>query len=451
MKKQFLISVLGILTDLIAAALLFSACRPISPDYEETEYAVVIYGILGGKMDYLMEDAWEEVRTFLPDKKVRVFCRYKYGNGGDQFSGKWCDPGEVVTFELTQDTCFEDLRAKGLQDPTFEMFKPENLAEVLAAARQTASPSKGCVLIFFGHGGGFNPTTDYPKERFGTVAPVTRGILSDEWFQGNVTMNMYEIGEAIETSGIGHLAGFLLHDCLMGGIETLTQFEDNADYFIATPFMLTSEDNPMIPYLVKNLAGNSFETAARKTLLESKERLIASFRSEEPDDFPGNVELVKSSELAGVCKATESLATRLCQLYPTQREAIDRATNQAYRFYSLHPYFDLLDYARILSEETGDGQLRDIAAEMKAAFGRTILEQITIDTDTHPTLDSYSLSVILIDNDIYNNYPTRGLFSFPQSYEYSRFHHLTHWGDWLNTNLQFPTGNPCGQQMEILE
>ena len=445
--KKYRFFLLSAFLPLIAAGLLISACSPICPIHGETEYAVVIYGAVGGEMDYLMEDIWEEVRTVLPDKKVRVFCRYKYGAAGDNFSGKWGAPGEVMTFELTRDTRFEELRDKGLQDPTFKMFNPENLAEVLSGARRAASPSKGCVLILFGHGGGFNPASDYPKERYGTVAPATRGIISDEWFQGKVTMDMYEIAQAIKDSGIGHLAGFLFDDCLMGSIETLTQLADNADYFIATPFMLTSEDSPLIPYLVKNLAGNSFEAAARNTLLESKGRLIAAFRSEDPDDFPGNVELLKSSELAGVCQATQSLATRLCQLYPTQREAIDRATNQAYRFYSGHPYFDLQNYAHILSEETGDGQLRDIAAEMKAAFGRAILEQVIIETDTHPTLDSYSLSVILIDNDTYNNHPTRGLFSFWQSYEYTRFHHLTHWGDWLNTNLQFPTDNPCGQQL----
>ena len=445
--KKYRVFLLSAFLPLIAAAALLSACCPICPDHGETEYAVVLYSAIGGDMDYIVEDVWEEIRTVLPDKKVRVFCRHKYGVGGDQFTGKWGDPGEVVTFELTRDTRFEELRDKGLQDPTFKMFNPESLAEVLAAARRAASPSKGCVLIFFGHGGGFNPTIDYPKERYGTPAPVTRGILSDEWFEGKVTMDMYEITRGIEDSHVGRLAGFLFNDCLMGSIEVLTQLADCADYFIATPFMLTSVDNPMMPYLVKNLAGNSFETAARNTLLESKERLLAAFHSEEPADFPGNVELLKASELDSVCKATQSLSERLCQLYPTQREAIDRATDRVYWYYSQHPFFDLLDYALVLSEETGDGQLRDIATEMEAAFGRTILEQLTIETDTHPTLDSYSLSVTLLDSDIYQNYPTRGLFSFPQSYEYSRFHQLTHWGDWLNANLHFPTGNPCGQQL----
>lgn len=445
--KKYRVFLLSAFLPLLAAGLLLSGCTCICPSPGETEYAVVLYSAIGGEMDYLVENIWEEVRTVLPDKKVRVFCRHKYGQGGDQFSGKWGDPGEVVTFELTRDTRFEDLRAKGLQDPEFALFKPESLSEMLSAARRAASPSKGCVLIFFGHGGGFNPTTDYPKERYGAVAPATRGVISDEWFKGKVTMNMYEIAQAIEDSRVGSLAGFLFNDCLMGSIETLTQLSDFADYFIATPFMLTSEDNPMIPYLVKNLPGNSFETAARNTLLESKERLLAGFRSEDPDDFPGNAELLKASELAGVCKTTESLAERLFQLYPTQREAIDRATNQAYRFYSEHPYFDLLDYARILSEETKDRQLSDIAAEMKTAFYRAILQQVTIDTDTHPILDSYSLSVVLVDHDTYLNSPTKGLFSYQQAYEYSRFHHLTHWGNWLHTNLQSPTDNPCGQQL----
>ena len=57
------------------------------------------------------------------------------------------------------------------------------------------------------------------------------------------------------------------------------------------------------------------------------------------------------------------------------------------------------------------------------------------------------LSVVLVDHDTYLNSPTKGLFSYQQAYEYSRFHHLTHWGNWLHTNLQSPTDNPCGQQL----
>ena len=134
-------------------------------------------------------------------------------------------------------------------------------------------------------------------------------------------------------------------------------------------------------------------------------------------------------------------------MYPTQREAIDRASCKVYRFYNRDPYFDLLDYARILAQETGNSQLKTIASEMEKAFGDAILEQITIDFGTRPVLDSYSLSVVLVDKEAFNKTPTEGLFSYSQAYKYSTFHQITGWGKWLDTNLQAPTGNPCGQSI----
>ena len=439
--------ILALAAAFAAGLLLMTACSKIVPWSGPTEYAVVIYGTAGGQMDDTMEVIWEELRTVLPDKGVRVFCRYKYGDGGDQFTGQWGNPGEVVTFELDKDTRFQDLRGSGVQDQGFELFQPENLAQVLSWAWREALPTKGCVLVFFGHGGGFDASADFPKELYGTVAPATRGVVYDEWFQGRVGMNMYEVARAVELSHVGRLQGILFHNCLMGGIESLTEVAPYADYLIATPFLLTSENEPLIPYLVKSLPGNTFEAAARQALRDSKERLTDGYRHEDPAELPANVELLKSSELTEVCRVTKKLAERLCQLYPTEREAIDRATCKVYRFYNLDPYFDLLDYARILADETGDGQLRTIAAELEQAFGLSTMEQITIDFDTHPELSSYSLSVVLVDKETYEKTPTRGTFSYRQAYEYSTFHKLTGWGNWLYTNLQPPTGNPCGQEL----
>ena len=440
-------SILKVYAILLAAFALLAGCGKTDPEPSPTEYAVIVYGTTGGEMDYLMEDLWKEVQTYLPDNKVRVFCCYKYGNGGGNFTGTFADRGELLTFELDKNTDFGKLRNYGLRDSTFALFDSENLAQVLAWAQVQANPSKGCVLAFYGHGGGFDASEDFPKGLYGLVSPATRGVIYDEWFKDKVGMNMYEITRAIERSGVGRLAGLMFHNCLMGSIESLTQVAPYTDYLIATPFLLTSENAPLIPYLVKNLSGRSFEEAARTTIRESKDRLIDGLRHEDPDDFPGNVELLKSSEFAQVCKATKSLASRLCELYPTQREAIDRATCKVYRFYCMSPYFDLLDYARIVAQETDDRQLKTIASEMEKAFSDAILEQITIDFGTRPVLDSYSLSVVLVDHNAYSTTPTSGLFSYSQSYEYSAFHQYTGWGTWLNTNLQTPTGNPCGQAM----
>ena len=444
MKLRHILKVYSIL---LAALTLLAACSKTDPEPSTTEYAVIVYGTTGGRMDYLVEDIWEEIQTILQDDKVRVFCCHKYGDGGENFSGKYGDRGEVLAFELDRNTDFSKLRDNGLQDSTFALFDADNLAKVLAWAQIQANPSKGCVLTFFGHGGGFDATEDFPKELYGLVSPATRGVIYDEWFKGKVGMNMYEIASAIERSGIGRLAGLMFHNCLLGNIESLTQVAPYTDYLIATPFLLTSENGPMIPYLIKNLPGRSFEEAARLTIRESKDRLIDGYLHEDPADLPANVELLKSSELTQVNNAAKALASRLCDLYPTQRKAIDRASCKVYRFYNRDPYFDLLDYARILAQETGDSQLKTIASEMEKAFGDAILEQITIDFGTRPVLDSYSLSVVLVDKEAFNKTPTEGLFSYSQAYKYSTFHQITGWGKWLDTNLQAPTGNPCGQSI----
>ena len=441
-------SILKVCALLFAAGAVLAACTKSDTETSPTEYAVVIYGMAGGHMDDLIEGIWEEIQTVLPDRKVRVFCCYKYGDGGEDFKGNYGDRGELLTFELERDTDLSKLRDYGLRDSSFTLFNPENLAEVLAWAQIQAEPSKGCVLTFYGHGGGFDATQDFPKGLYGVVSPATKGVLLDEWFKYKVGMNMYEIARAIERSGVGHLAGIMFHNCLMGNIEWLAELTPYTDYFIATPFLLTTNNEPLIPYLVKNLPGRSFEDAARRTIQESKDRMTDGLRIDDTDGYPGNVELLKSSCLTQVCKAAKALAFRLCELYPTQREAIDNATCKVYRFYNGSPLFDLLDYARILARETDDRQLKTIASEMERAFGEAILEQITVDYGTSPALDSYSLSVVLMNREVFNSSPTLGLFSYRQAYLYSTFHQYTGWGTWLDTNLQPPTDNPCGQTVE---
>ena len=420
---------------LVVAGLLLAGCSKDRPG--ETEYAVVIYGTAGGEMDEVIEDVWKEVQEVLPGKRVRVLCRYKYGKGGETFTGKWGDPGEVISFELTADTSLEGLRARGVQNSGYALYSPESLAEMLAWAKREASPTRGYVLILYGHGGGFDPSVDYPKEE------AVRSVLYDEWFEGRTGMNMYEVAQAVEQSGIGHLSGLLFHDCLMGNLESLVEVASCADYLIATPFLLSSENTPLMPYLIKNLSGNSFEAAARQTVRESKDRLADGLAREDPAHLPGNIALLKSSELAGICDAAKTLATRLCQLYPLQRNAIDRATCKAYRFYNGDPFFDLLDYARILADETKDAELGVIALALSVAFDRAILAQEVVGFGIWPEMELYSLSVVLVDKETYNSSPAG--FSYRQSYEYSAFHRLTGWGSWLDTNLQQPTGNPCGQ------
>ena len=427
---------------LSAVLCLFTACSDKDDTPAETEladYTIIVYSMAGGMMDHFIEDVWCETQTWLPDGKIRVLAVNKYGAEGDAFSGKYGSPGEVVAFELDKDTDFGTLHQDGNVMRDFKLYDPQNIVALLNRAKNELT-AKEYVLVLYGHGGGFDANTDFPKPS----TEQTRGVLSDELLD-KVTMNMYELTEAIVRSDIKHLKALMFHNCLMGGMESVMEVATCADYIIATPFMLTSEESPLIPILVKNLRQTSdFETAARRTLTESEARLYEGY-VKEGVPFNGNVELLKSSELEAVCTAAKKLAFRLCELYPTQLEAIDHATNGVYQFYKAKPFYDLLDYAKQLAAQIADPQMAAIRDEMAEAFSRAVLQQVNIDLGVLPTLPFYSLSVVLTDHLHYRSQAEGYDHNFRASYELTRYHRLTDWGSWLDTNLCQPDGNPCGQ------
>ena len=411
-------------------------------DHNETDYTVIIYGTSGGSMDYTVEEVWRELRNHLTDQRVRVICAYKYGKGGEEFTGTYANAGDMLYFELTKDTRFEDLRNYVIADSSYRLFSADNLTAVLNRAAQDA-PAKKYVLVTYGHGNGFDPYSDYPRD-----SQQAKGVISDEWYDREI--NMYELSQAIRQSNVQHLECLMLHNCLMGGMESLMEVVPCAEYIMATPFMLTSEDNPLIPILVKNLRTKSdFESAARATLDESAERLRYGYSQEGEPLQNGCMELLKASALNDVCTTTGRLVDRLCGIYSSQHEAIDSATCRVYRFFNMNPYFDLLDYAAKLAEATQDAELQAIHTQLAADFGRAILKQVTVDLGACPALPAYSLSVLLVNKEAYEDDFAVGTFTYRQAYEYSTFHQRTHWGNWLATNLQTPTGNPCGQVIKL--
>lgn len=211
----------------MVACIVLVSCRDSigTADSEVADYTMLIYGTAGGRMDNLIEAVWEETQLLLPDKKVRVFCLYKYGKDSEDFAGKYGAPGELMVFELTKDTRLEDLTSQ--QDGVFHdfpLYEPACLTAALDLLK-TEAPAKDYVLTLFGHGGGFDVTVDYPKEWVSddtegeAQAAATRGVIYDEWMVSRKGMNMYQLTEAIGKSEIGHLKGLVFHNCLMGGVE----------------------------------------------------------------------------------------------------------------------------------------------------------------------------------------------------------------------------------------
>lgn len=432
-----------ILMTLAAVLCLYTACSDNGNDPVEqqlADYTIIIYSTGSGAQDSSVEKTWRETQTWLSDRKIRVLAVNKYGAGGESFTGKYGSPGEVVAFELNNDTDFETLHQEGADMSDFKLYDPDNIVALLNRAKNEM-PAKEYVLALYGHGSGFDAYTDFPKPK----TQPTRGVLSDELLD-QAKMNMYELTEAIARSQVKHLKALLFNNCLMGAMEVVTEVSSYTDYVIATPFMLTSEESPLIPMLVKNLRqASDFETAARRTMNDSEAKLYEGYLKEGVP-FNGNVELLKSSELEAVCSAAKKLAARLCELYPTQQQAIDRATCQVYQFYKSKTFYDLLDYARQLAAQTADPQLTSIRDEMDEACHRAILQQVNFDLGVLPTLPFYSLSVVIVDKEKYNSRKEGNNYTYRESYELNKFHRLTDWGTWLDANLSCPDGNPCGQE-----
>ena len=176
----------------------------------------------------------------------------------------------------------------------------------------------------------------------------------------------------------------------------------------------------------------------------------------------GDYKLIRTAKLDAIIDAAKRLADRLVALYPTQKEAIDTATQKVYRFFTpimkgivppslydrytfMNPFFDLADYAHLLAKETGDAEVATISADLDKAFSEAFVHYADINTNEQH-LDHYTLSVCLADNTTYklriksDDLPY--VCSFDEGYEQTTFHKLTGWGNWLRTNQHYLWGNP---------
>jgi hypothetical protein len=243
----------------------------------------------------------------------------------------------------------------------------------------------------------------------------------------------------------------------MGNMESLTELRDVAEYIACSAHPL-STGYIVLPAFIRGLIEkDNVEDAFAYMLGDITPEWQKSYKFEEYLYFNGDFKLLRTSELDGIIDVTRRLADRLVALYPTQKEAIDLATKQVYRFYTdgdnpekcyIYPFFDLQDYADKLAANTGDAELTAIAADLRTAFGKAILQYADVNWSVQH-LDHYSLSVSLYHQDDYN-YDFIGAGNAVKSnigegYEQCTFHKLTGWGNFLRINTGLPWGNPtCG-------
>ena len=447
----------------------------------DARYTVFVYGNAGGTMDAIIEYGfWEKIQPLLKDPgNVRVVCFYKYGkkpsDEKNSYSGKYADPGDIVWFELSDTTDLKEIRSDGFQAHGFvEEAKAMKLCDptTLNMFIQISSlqcPAEQYVFSIWGHGNGLSPMNDVPgKYEDPAAAPATRGVIGDEWNEGE-ELDMYELSTAIRSAGLSRLNTIFFHNCLMGNMETLTELRGLSDYIVASAHLLVSEGELLTEYVRGLLEKGNTEDAIAQMFERVRPAWDQSYHDIEEENGQiveswknGDYKLIRTAKLDAIIDAAKRLADRLVALYPTQKEAIDRATQKVYRFntyienkqspdesirYShVTPFFDLADYAHLLTKETADAEMAAISADLDKAFSEAFVHYVDINTNEQH-LDHYTLSVCLTHNIIYtadfvklsSNPP---LCNFDQGYEQTTFHKLTGWGNWLRTNQQQLWGNP---------
>ena len=444
MKKFLFWMVAAILT----FGALFTSCardvdNPVNPSPDPTptedlaEYTLFIYGHAGGRMDRIIDSVYDEMKPLLTDKKkVRVLFFYKYGHStpNEAFTSEYANEDEVLRFELTAETDLSKLRTEACfeEKSKYQLYNTQNLTEQLNWVAETA-PAKHYIVMLYGHGAGFNAKDDYYK-----MPSTSRAVLYDEGFDGQ-GMNMYEFKWALEESAIKHPQMIFCHNCLMGNLESLTTLRNLTDYFVASQHLLAS-NGYIITEFVKSLQQTTDIEAATKRLFSNLDPWRELY-----GPMNGDLICIKSQAIENINEQMDYLCGRLCDIYPAQREAIDKATCSVYRPYPNADLYDAVDYAACLARETNDGQLKAICASLNAAFDDAILVRTHVN-NKEERLDNYSLSVTIVDKATFAQQYMDGdwPFTYEDSYKATDFHANTGWGHWLSTNEQAPTGNPSG-------
>ena len=408
----------------------------------------------------------EATKKYLTDhNNVRVVCMYKYGkdepDAGNPFKGKYAKPGDIVWFELTSETDLNKIKEQGLQAigmgeeaKQLKICNPNTMRMFLEFS-SLQCPAEDYVMGIWGHGSAFDPMLDFPGKY--EIKNPTRGVMSDEWVDGE-WMDMYEMYDAMQAAGIKKFNTLMFHNCYMGNMETLTQARTFADYIFASAHVLSSNGELMTGF-VRGLVETGDPVKAGGLMFEYSTPVWQNSYLAEDEGviYNGDYKMIRTDKFEAIIDAAKQLCDRLLELYPTQKDAIDRATKSVYRVEPIRdngnlkyewekPFFDIANYAQLLAKETGDAELKTISATLDNAFKEAFIHYRDVN-NSKEHLDHYTLSVCLLNHKYYthnyHNFITpEPLNNYNEGYEKCDFHKLTGWGNWLNTNEQDLGNNP---------
>ena len=206
----------------------------------KADYTILYYGIGGGNLDIGDEDTIKDMAQALDGENcnVRIVTQYKYSSEEGvaakekamnfKISG---EPGTVYRYEITPSilapkgsnchlTLPKDSKFAGAD---YKMFAPENISSFIKYAVEKA-PASQYLFFVTGHGDGYDLAADIP---------LTKTTATDENFEDNPGISMYQIKEGIRQSGV-QLALLGYQSCEMGQIEVISELQGAASYIMAS-------------------------------------------------------------------------------------------------------------------------------------------------------------------------------------------------------------------------
>ena len=302
---------------------------------------------------------------------------------------------------------------------------------------------------------------------FGLPAPSDMILYNDKYETTLILQDTLEKGRFIEILDFPFPQSMIENGFYYGQLtvtlvsKPILNASQGAEYCQSNlKVMMGTYDNKTQRDITKRNIKNPIGAEGRKNLLGSS---LYSSRAKEDTTTPYASERMLvdyGDKFQPIIDASKQLCDRILALYPTQKEAIDRASKSVYRYFAIndgekatpqwvYPFFDIANYAQLLAKETDDAQLKDISAAMDEAFKEAFVHYRDVNNSVQH-LDHYTLSVCLMHRGYYtadyksvlNPVPEN---NFNEGYEKCDFHKLTGWGNWLNTNEQSLKSNPeCG-------
>lgn len=437
MKKAFTL----VLTALILSTFFLTSCskddeknnEPAPASTGKAKYTVMVYGNAGGQMDKIIENVWRELKPMLTDStNVRVVFLYKYG-GEQNFSGQYAHPGDVVWFELTNETNLDSLQySEGiLQAPGFPLYNPLVFGRFINFTKQYC-PAENYILVIYGHGGGFDITTDAPNNII-----TSKGVLYDE-LDNHRGMSMYELNDGLASSST-HFGCIFFHNCLLGNIENLTEVQQHTDYLISSEHNLYTNGAHFIKFIETLKDYSDLEEALEQYFIRLK-----PIADEINSHANQNIDLscIRSANLSLLNFYLGEVSNCLVELYPTHKEIIDSAADHCYRVSgnNIVYLYDLNTYLASLRHFVDDSLLNKAIDSARTNLEKLFMHRYHYNNIDHSP-NQYSISIVLGHHD-FLHLAVKGTV-IASAYYPSAFNRLTGWANWLNTNTYWPTITAC--------